>query len=502
MENQLYDVIIVGRGPVGLFLACELRLTGLSVLVVERRSSSEGVAETRAFVVHCRTLEILAFRGLLGKFLQEGTKSPWWHYGVLDTRLDFSRFGHETKQNFVLLSPQFRTEEIFLERAKELGVDIVLGIRVESVEPSTTSVTIYGTSSSPDGGARSSFKARGKYLVGADGVRSTIRKATGFEFPGTPATHTGLTGEATLGVPMPYPYIAKNEAGLVIAVQLNIPSGRARLNVFTPARANVPDSTPVTLEDFNEALQEVTGVDYKLSNPCMLGRFNNEARCVDTYRKGRIFLAGDAGHQHLPAGGQGLNVGIQEATNLGWKLGAVIRGYAPDSLLDTYETERLPIAQGVVQSTTAQSVLFFAHSGPELAIRSVVNTLLKIPTANHDIAVGVSGFGVSYPKLLDMILPAGWEALPEAIAGKRALDVKLRVGNGEEKQLSDYMRGGKWVQLRFLDKLAGRPPLPAFEGATEVVDVAEVLEGKGSMYRGALSELLIRPDGYLGFGKR
>lgn len=505
MENQLFDVIIVGRGPVGLFLACELRLQRLSVLVVERRTRTglDGIAETRACVLHGRTLEILENRGLLDKFMEKGMRVDWWHYGVLDTRLQFGVFSNETKQNCVLFHPQYKTEEILLQRAEELGAVVQLGMHVASLEQSDTSVTIHGKSSSSEASAQGSpFTARGKYLVGTDGARSAIRSMADFGWDYNAGTDTLLSVEATVGVEIPKAYILKNGRGLVIACRLNIPSRRTRIVVWTPSRGNIPLSTPATLEDLNQALEEVTGTDYELSNPCMLTRFSNESGCVTAYRKGRILLGGDAGHRHLPAGGQGMNLGIQETNNLGWKLGAVVRGDAPDSLLDTYESERLPVAKGVVNNTTSQSLLFFAHTRPEMALREAMNKLLEVPEANRSLAREISGFGYSYPKSLDMIIPDGWEVLPEEMAGKRSPDIKLRVGSGDEKYLREYLREGKWVQLRFLDKLTGRPAVPAFDGRTEVVGVATILEQHGSMHGCALSEILIRPDGHFGFGKR
>jgi 2-polyprenyl-6-methoxyphenol hydroxylase-like FAD-dependent oxidoreductase len=503
MQKQHYDVVIVGGGAVGLSVACELRLAGASVLVLERRVNSEGWAETRAAVVHARTLETFALRGLLDRFLEAGTKTDWWHYGVLETRLNYNAFGDESKQNYVSLVPQYKTEQIFLERAQDLGVVVMLGMSVQSFEQSPTSVTVHATPTTPhdDGTAPESFTVVGKYLVGADGVRSTIRTKAGIDFPGRPGTKTLLTGEALVGVEMPNPFIMHTAKGLVICVKLKTPSGRTRLNVFTPNTGPTPVSEPVSLEEISQELERVTGTDFKLSSPCHLGRFSNEARCATTYRSGRVLLAGDAAHQHFPASGQGLNTGIQEGFNLAWKLGAVLNGYAPESLLDTYGEERLPIARGVIENTTAQSLLFFAESEPDWAIRGTLNRLLSVPEANRALAFEISGFSVAYPKPLDMVRPDGWEALPEAIEGKRALNVKLKLTSGEEKDLFDCFQGAKWVQLRFVGDGQGSTSSPAFGRWTEVVDVADIVEGKADMYRTGLSELLIRPDGYLSFGR-
>ncbi|OGM41173.1 monooxygenase [Aspergillus bombycis] len=479
MTYSTYDVVIVGAGPVGLFLACELRLAGLSVLVVEKRTNSDGMAETRAFVMHGRSLEIFACRGLLDSFLQAGQKTNWWHYGVLDTRLDYSVFGRETDQNYVLLVPQYKTEMILFERAVELGAVIIQGVQVDSV-------------------------SHAKYLVGADGVRSTIRRLADIEFTGNAPVNTVMSGEATLGAAMPNPYIVHNEHGLVIAADLKVPSGRTRLNVFSSDRGTVPESVEVTLDEMNQSLQKITGVDYNLTNPCMLKRFSNEQRLATRYRQDRIFIVGDACHKHLPAGGQGLNVGLQEALNLGWKIAAVVSKSAPISLLDTYEEERRPIAKAVVQNTTSQSLLFFASSGPEWAVRDAVEKLLCVPEANKALAKEISGFSVTYPKSLDMILPDGWQALPGNIQGRRALNVKIRLPDGVATELRNYTEDGRWVQLHLPGKhcVEVRPP-PAFENWTTVVDVADMPdeEERTSLYMCGVREMLIRPDGYLAFGR-
>jgi 2-polyprenyl-6-methoxyphenol hydroxylase-like FAD-dependent oxidoreductase len=514
MEDKVYDAIIVGRGPVGLFLACEFALQGLSVLVVERRLTSgkyglDKVGETRACVLHARTLEILENRGLLDQFVKDGMRLDWGHFGVLDTRLQFHAFGDQIKQNCILFTPQYLIEEIFLQRALELGVTLRLGIRIQSLKQSESSVEIYGTSSSEVNDQTASFTATGKYVIGADGWRSSIRSLGGFSWEPKPATQSMMSVEAKTDVSFPGYIVLKNKGGVVIGCQLKVPSGRARLVAWTPSTAHRPLSEPPTLEEFNQAMTEVTGTDFKLYDPCMLTRFNDESGCVGQYRIGRVLLAGDACHKHLPAGGQGLNMGVQEAYNLGWKLGAVVRGEASDSLLETYGNERIPIAKSVVLNTTAQSLLQFAQTGPELAVRETVERLVEVPEANKKLAERISGLGYSYPTPLHEICPDGWEVLPADMTGKRASDIKFRTGTGsdEAKYLRDYLKLGKWVQLRFLSNNPGNSgaAVPAFGDRTEVVDVLDIVKEQGtdpSTYQCGLGEILIRPDGHFGFGKR
>lgn len=506
MENQLYDVIIVGRGPVGLFLACELLLQDVSVLVVERRLAMGlgDLPETRACIVHARTQEILAARGLLPTFNKVSSKTNWWHYGILETRLQFGALDDETLENHVMFTPQSQTEEILLRRALELGAVVQLGAKVKSLDQSADEVTLRGSLSKDTNGdsIEEDFTVRGKYVVGCDGWRSSVRELAKFNWEQRDATHVMWSAEATPGVDMGPFNITKNDAGILIMCKMDVPSGRSRIACWTPSRNDLDATEPFTLEEFNQALTEITGRDNKLGNPKGLARFTNMSGYVTEYRKGRVFLGGDAAHRHLPAGGQGMNLGIQEVNNLAWKLGAVIRGEAPDTLLDTYGSERLSIAQGVVTNTTAQSLLFFAHTRPETAIRESLNKILEVPEANRKLALEISGLSHAYPAPLQMIRPEGWDALPKELSGKRAPDVKVRTTEGDEKYLHDFLKGGKWVQFVFSDRNStGNVGVPAFVGRTEVVSVAEILGNWGGMYKGPHSQILIRPDGHFGFGK-
>ncbi|PYI07726.1 hypothetical protein BO78DRAFT_442585 [Aspergillus sclerotiicarbonarius CBS 121057] len=471
-----YDVVIVGAGPVGLLLSCELRLAGLIVLLLERRTDSEGLAETRAFVMHARSLEIFAAGGILEHV-----------------------FGPETDANYVLLVPQYRTEEIFRHCAEELGAVIVEGVKVQSINPTDHNITVTGVYNTTKKNGQT-FTVTGRYLVGADSVRSTVRELAQIDFVGNPPINTVMSGEAMLGVPMPNPYIVRNKNGLVIAADMKVPSGRTRLNVFVSSQATIPEPVPVTLEELNEGLRMITGVDYKLSNPCMLKRFSNEQRLASRYQSGRVFIVGDACH-NLPAGGQGLNMGFQEALNLGWKLGAVIRDSAPSSLLHTYEDERLPAARAVVQNTTSQSLLFFASTSPEWAVRNSMEGLLRVPEASRDLALEISGFAVSYPKPLDMLRPDGWQTLPKNMQGVRALDVKIRTPDGVVTKLSEHMRDGRWIQLMLPGTSRCSQSIPAFGDWTVVVEVSDMpdREERAGLYTGDFSEIPVRPDGYLAF---
>jgi 2-polyprenyl-6-methoxyphenol hydroxylase-like FAD-dependent oxidoreductase len=502
MENQLFDVIVVGGGAVGLFLACECRLAGLSVLVVERFAATAPRSETRAPLLHGRTCEIMAMRGILNRFLEDGEKNDWWHFGFLETRINYKAFQDETKQNYVLMLPQCITEDVIQKRAQELGVHMVFGVTVQSLEQSPTSVTIHGILTGNRAGLEEPFSAVGKYLVGTDGTRSIVRASAGIDFPGSPATHTMISAEVKVGIELPNPFMVHSRKGFALSLIMKVRSGRSRVVAFTSDQASKPASDTVMLEQLAEALMEVTGLDFELSDPSYIARFSNEARLASHYRKGRVFLAGDAAHQHLPASGQGLNLGLQDSLNLSWKLAAVLKGSAPESLLDTYQQERMPVAEGVIANTTAQSLLLFADTEPQWKIRQTMNKVLDIPEANRAIGFEVSAFEVSYPNPLDMISleGAGWESLPECLSGTRALNVTLRVRGGEERELFDYFHEAKWVQLRFPEAFSSSPP--ARGSQTVLVDVVDIVAGKADMYRCGFAALLIRPDGYLAFGKK
>lgn len=469
-----FDVVIAGGGPVGLWLACELRLAGIEVGLYERRR--ERTTQSRALTLHGRTLEIFAQRGLADRFLSRGIPVPTAHYGVLDTRLDFTVF--DTHYPFTLFLPQATTEEILEQRARELGVHLFPGHEIDRISKAASGVTVEGTHNGAP------FKAHGAYLIGADGARSFVRTQAGIEFPGYPATMALALGDVVLGNPPKALAISMvNSEGCLLVAPLG-DGKHHRIVLMDRARRHVGKDEPVPLEELIASALKISGQDFQPRDPIWLSRFTDETRLASHYRQGRIFLAGDAAHIHMPAGGQGMNVGLQDAMNLGWKLAAVLKGRAPETLLDSYEAERRPVGQQLYEDTLAQAALIAGSDPAGLALRGQMNRLLKLPEVNRRLADQISGFGITYPTLF------GGEADP--LVGRRAPDIALRLADGSKTSLYHLLHWGRWLELRLQEDT--RPLAPS-----SLVDVAVIEVGRlesGTAFD-TLEAVLVRPDGYI-----
>jgi 2-polyprenyl-6-methoxyphenol hydroxylase-like FAD-dependent oxidoreductase len=477
MNNEC-DVVVVGGGPVGLWVACELALAKVSVVVLERRAGR--IKQSRALTVHGRTLEMFALRGLADRFLSLGRPIPNFHFGALETRVDFSKFS--TRYPFTLFLPQATTEGLLEDRARELGVDIRRGHLVATVEQHSEGVVIAGESDAAP------FRLSARYVVGADGARSIVRQAAGIEFAGHPARQTMMLADVVLDAPPEHPVmtIANEAGGLVLA-----PCGDGihhRIGVVDASSAHTAPSEPVSLDELAAAAKRIAGTDFSPRDPVWLSRFTDETRLARHYRKGRVLLAGDAAHINAPMGGQGMNVGIQDAMNLGWKLASVVHGTAPEALLDTYERERMPVGEALREDTLAQLALFSHFDPPTLALRRLFNEILRIPQVNRLLADQLSGFGVAYPDPL-FLKDGGWEHR-SGLSGQRLCDLDLVLEDGSQTTLYRLLQEGGWIRLQC------RPDSecsPDAEGIT-VVNLAP--EGNVGMLADFAS-LLVRPDGYL-----
>ncbi|WP_224370744.1 FAD-dependent oxidoreductase [Hyalangium versicolor] len=484
MRHEEVDVAVVGGGPVGWMLASELALGGVKVRVLERRT--ERVRQSRALTLHPRTLEVLALRGVVDRFLARGRPLPAAHYGVLDTRLDFSVL--DTAFPFTLFIPQAETEALLEERARELGVDIRRGHVVTGLQQDSERVELEGTCDS------GTFRVRARYVVGADGARSAVRALAGIPFPGTDSTMSLMLGDVVLAEPPSQPAISRvNQDGCLMVAPVG-DGLHHRIVAVDPERTAVPQSEPVRLEELAHAARKVIGTDFGMCRPFWLSRFGNETRQATTYRQGRVFLAGDAAHIHMPAGGQGLNVGVQDAMNLGWKLAGVVRGIAPESLLDSYHRERHPVGARLIQNTLSQTALTCAFSPAGLALRETLSSLLHIPAANRALAEQISAVDVAYP---DAPLPAplGMDAAPRLV-GKRLPDLGLHLDDGSRRPLYSLMHEGRWLLLQ----RSAASSRPALEGpwAKWTSVVSAELQGGTEELR-PWSSMLIRPDGHVGY---
>ena len=370
-----HTVVIAGAGPTGLMLAGELALAGVDVAVVERRESQE-VDGSRAGGLHARTIEVLDQRGIANRFLSQGQTYPV--AGFAHISLDISDF--PSRHSYVLGLPQSRFEPILAAWVGELEVPVYRGLEVTGFAQDDTGVDIQVSDREP---------LRAQYLVGCDGGRSLIRKAARIEFPGWDPTISSLLAEVEMREE-PEVGIRHDDRG----TQAIGPRGDGRFGVVLSERFAGQTEAP-TLRDVSEALVAVWGTDFGVHSPTWITRFTDMTRQAGSYRTGRVLLAGDAAHVHYPVGGQGLNVGVQDAVNLGWKLAQVVHGTSPETLLDTYHAERHPVAAGVLQNTMAQTALTRSEARID-ALRETISELLGMDEPRRRIAAMITGLDIHY----------------------------------------------------------------------------------------------------------
>ncbi|WP_075791771.1 FAD-dependent monooxygenase [Massilia putida] len=337
MHTSEHDVIIAGAGPTGLMLAAELALAGVDAAIVERKPMQDRVG-ARAGGLHARTLELLDQRGIVDRFLAQGKTHPRVGFHV---PLDIGDF--PTRHNYLLALPQERTERLLAAWADELHVPIYRGRDVRGIACDENGVDVTTT----QGGAM-----RARWLVGCDGGRSTVRKLAGIGFPGWDASTSWIIAEVRM-TEKPVPGFREDASG---RHAMSVMEDGETVGVVLAGRDPHAAGEP-TLDELAAGLKAAYGTDFGVHSPTWLSRFSDATRQADTYREGRILLAGDAAHIHPPLGGQGLNLGVQDAVNLGWKLAQVVKGVSPDTLLDTYQSERHPAAARVLRNTIAQGVL-------------------------------------------------------------------------------------------------------------------------------------------------
>jgi 3-(3-hydroxy-phenyl)propionate hydroxylase len=484
------DVVIAGAGPTGLMLACELRLAGVEVEIVDRLAERTG--ESRAGGIHSRTLEVLDQRGILDRFLAEGELQSVGHFSGL--WLDFE--GCESRHPRPLMILQSAIERLLEEWAAELGVRVRRSSEVTGIRQDEAGVTV---ELGAEQGARPATLRAG-YLVGCDGGRSTVRKLAGIDFPGTPATMTALIGDVELpDLPEEYVWVRRSASGDFSAIAFE--PGWYR--VITSEYDRVADrDEPATFEQLRESLIRLAGTDWGMHSPRWVSRFGDAARQAARYRQGRVLLAGDAAHIHFPAGGQGLNMGVQDAVNLGWKLGLVVRGQAPESLLDSYHAERHPVGERVLHNTRAQSAL--ARPGAQTdALRDVFASLAVFDDVNRHLCDMLTALDIRYPaqvgdhKLVGRRVPDADLAAPDGDLA--APDADLAAPDGVTR-VYELLHRARPVLL----DLRGRAEVAAAaKGWADRVDLVEARSEDRSWPVPAIGEipaptaLLIRPDGHV-----
>ena len=470
------DVLIVGAGPTGLMLAGELALAGVDVAIVERRASQD-LAGSRAGGLHSRTIEVLDQRGIADRFLSEGQVAQV--AGLASIRLDISDF--PTRHNYGLGLWQNHIERILAGWVGELAVTIHRGREVTGFAQDDTGVDVELS----DGQS-----LRAQYLVGCDGGRSLIRKAAGIEFPGWDPTTSSLIAEVEMAE-QPELGIHRTAFGIHSfgRVKYEIRDGEVVYADSGPVGVMVteqhvgPTSEP-TLRDLSEALIAVYGTDYGIHNPTWISRFTDMTRQAAAYRDRRVLLAGDAAHVHAPDGGQGLNTGVQDAVNLGWKLAQVVHRTSPDSLLDTYHAERHPVGARVLRNTMA-SVALRRPDDRTKALRETMFELLGMDEPRRRFAADMSGLDIHYD------LGEGHPLL-----GRRMPDLDLVTDNGPLRVFT-LLHDARPVLLNL--------GVPSGFDITPWADRVQLIDAKydGAWELPALgtvtapTAVLIRPDGHV-----
>ncbi len=471
-----YEVVIGGAGPTGLMLAGELALAGVDVAIVERRPNQQ-LAGTRAGGLHARSLEILDQRGIADRFFAEGQIAQV--AGFAGVSLDISDF--PSRHNYGLGLWQNHIERILAGWLGELGVSIQFGREVLSFAQDASGVAVELS----DGRT-----LRASYLIGCDGGRSFIRKAAGIAFPGSDATTSSLiaqveiTAQPKLGIHTDA--LGKHAIG---RVDYRIDNGRivyadtGPVNIMLTEKEIGGPGEP-TLDDLRAALMTAYGTDFGAHSPLWISRFTDASRQADTYRARRVLLAGDAAHIHAPDGGQGLNTGLQDAVNLGWKLAQVVRGQSPDNLLDSYHAERHPVAARVLRNTMAAVALRRSDERTS-ALRETVADLLTMDEPRKHLAAELSGLGIRYDF---------GEGHP--LLGRRMPDLDLVVDHAAVR-LFTLLHDARPLLLQFgADDVLGIAPWSDrvrkircdYAGSWTLPVIGEAV---------APSAVLVRPDGYV-----
>ncbi|CAN7441207.1 FAD-dependent monooxygenase [Bradyrhizobium sp. LjRoot220] len=470
-----HAVVIAGGGPTGLMLAGELALADIDVAIVERRASQE-LAGARAGGLHSRSIEILDQRGIADRFLSQGQTFQAVHFHLA---LDISDF--PTRHNYGLGLWQNHIERILAEWVGELKVPIYRGIEVTGFTQDDTGVDV----ALSDGAS-----LRAEYLVGCDGGRSLIRKAARIAFPGSDPTVSNLLAEVEV-TEQPKLGIHRNEFGVHSFGRLNyeIRDGEliyldgGPLRVMVTERQVGAGGEP-NLGDLSAALIDIYGTDYGIHSPTWITRFTDMTRQAASYRDRRVLLAGDAAHVHYPAGGQGLNLGVQDAVNLGWKLAQVVKQTSPESLLDTYHTERHPVAAIALRNTMAKVALLRTDDRTN-ALREAMSELMCMDEPRKRFAADMSGLGIHYD------LGAGHPLL-----GRRMPDIDL-ITEGGPLRLFTLLHGARPVLLNLAEP--GGFDITPWADRVQLIDAryddAWELPALGAV--NAPDAVLIRPDGYV-----
>jgi len=459
-----HDVIVAGAGPAGLMLACELGLAGVRTVVLDPRPEVGTVSAGMA--IHGRSLELLAQRGLGDRVGDEIFVWPRTPFAFLWLDLESA-----DKADLTYAYPQWRTERLLEDRAVELGVEIRRGHRLTAFAQDDGGVT--AEVSGEDG----PYELRAGYLAGCDGARSTVRELAGIGFPASGPAYYGVTGDVRLASGDGGLDVGLHPAGLFGALPLQ--PDMPRLMTIEFDREPPGPEVPVTVEELTASVARVTGTDVDVAEATWLHRYGGANRLADRYRDGRVFLAGDAAHTLFISGTQGLNTGLHDAVNLGWRLAAAVHGWAPPGLLDGYHDERHPVGRRMVDHARAQMALMHPLDAIG-ALRDLFAAVLTYEQANRHL-VRMPTL-VAYP-------PADPD--PHPLAGTRVPDTELTTPDGAVPLLGT-LRTGRGVLLHLTEDAAPAPDIAGWK------DRVDVVTGRPLPELGAAT-VLVRPDGHVAY---
>ncbi|MBB4783441.1 FAD-dependent oxidoreductase [Streptomyces rapamycinicus] len=479
---QSTDVVVVGSGPTGLTLAHELALAGVRVIVIDKLADPNE--HSKALGLQPRTVEVLDMRGLLGAVLERSlTQVPDAHFAGLPVVMNYLGWG--SRHPYGVIIPQDRVEGVLEETlAARYGIEVRRSHELVDLEQDADGVT--STVATPDGAVR----LRSRYVVGCDGSRSAVRKRLGVAFPGTRTAFSGVVADVTLKKGADAlgerPKSIRDLLGVDKAHQdrmtwplVPLQNGLYRVVWGIYGRGETDADQPVTAAEVRDSVRLRYGDAVEVDEIRWLSRFTDSAYQAEHYRRGRVLLAGDAAHVHLPAAGQGLNLGVQDAMNLGWKLAAEVAGWAPAGLLDSYHGERHPIGESVVENTRAQAVLTNPSEEYD-GLRAIFVRLLRMGPVSHYLAGMVSGLDIRYP------MPGGGT---DELTGARMPDPDLSV-DGAERPMSTLLRSGRGLLLTTDATRRWATQATAWTGRVDAVTAAALPDVPADA-------VLVRPDGYV-----
>ncbi|MBV6624535.1 MAG: FAD-dependent oxidoreductase [Rivularia sp. (in: Bacteria)] len=499
------DVLVVGAGPTGLTVAIELARRNVKVRIIEKRSQPS--TRSKALVVHARTLEFLDILGVAEELIQRGYTSPGIDFSAdAQNPLRANMYGLDTRFPYILILPQAETEAILENRLNQLGVEVERNSSLTHFQETETGVCAtveYQDDSQAD--------IEAKYLVGADGSRSTVRQGLNLPFEGSPYSWTAFLGDIQMeghhaegGTEQ-----HSNDRGLAFIVPFD--DGSHRIVTIDRKYQNQPKGRELDLDELQESISAILEKPVSLSQPKWLSRWGSELRLAPRYQVGRVFIAGDAAHTHSPAGGQGMNTGIQDGFNLGWKLAFAVKGISPETILNTYDTERHKIGDRILRTSDFLLRSLLLRQRLLRQMRELIfRIFIPLPFVQRKLAQNLSGLGVSYET-------------GEGIAGKRIPDMEFINVKHEQVRLYELLRFRGYTLIMFIDPLQaqsqrkqieqivessdemlqlnvilnnGLPQLHDF-GANTLVDYRGDFETKLGAKTGRI--LLLRPDAYVAF---